>query len=236
VAVVLHEIAARIKPGVTTAALDFWAEERLGQMHAQPAFKGYGASSRRKGFPATLCISVNDVVVHGIPSAQHVLKEGDIVSIDVGSIYNGWFGDAAWTYAVGDVSAQARKLMQTCQQALEVGIAKACAGNHLSDIGRAIESRVHADGFAVVRDLSGHGVGSHLHEEPQVLNFYDGQKGAKLKPRMTIAIEPMITAGSYEVKTLTDNWTVVTADNSLAAHYEHTVAITDNGPDILSRL
>ncbi|MDY0295788.1 MAG: type I methionyl aminopeptidase [Acidobacteriota bacterium] len=230
VAVILEEIAERIRPGVTTLELDQWAEARILELNARPGFKGYG------GFPATLCTSVNEEVVHGIPSPERVLQEGDIVGIDVGSIYAGYYGDGARTYAVGEVSAEARQLMAVCRESLGKGIEAAVAGNRISDISLAIDRCVRPHGFEIVRDLTGHGIGRQLHEEPQILNYDCGRSGPRIKPNMTLAIEPMITAGTWEVRTLADQWTVVTADGSLAAHFEHTVAVTDNGPEILTRL
>jgi methionyl aminopeptidase len=235
VAVVLDELRRRIRPGVTTLELDAWAEERILGLRGRPAFKGYGGRNGAAPFPATLCTSVNQVVVHGIPSASCVLREGDIIGVDVGVICDGYFGDGAWTYAVGDVSSEALALMDACQRALSLGIEAARADGHLGDIARAVDGCVRAAGFSVVRDLSGHGVGRNLHEEPQVLNYYDGRRGPRLKSRMTLAIEPMINAGGWEVSTLDDGWTVVTRDGSLSAHYEHTVALTDDGPEILTR-
>jgi methionyl aminopeptidase len=236
VAVVLGELQERVKPGVSTMELDQWAEQRIVGLQAAPGFKGYGGRRGVIPFPATLCTSVNQEVVHGIPSPRIILQEGDIIGVDVGVLYKGYYGDGAYTYAVGRVSSSARALMETCQRSLQLGIDAAQAGSHLGDIAQAIDGCVRAAGFAVVRDLSGHGIGRNLHEEPQIVNYYDGQRGAKLKSRMTLAIEPMINAGSYEVRTLDDNWTVVTCDGSLSAHYEHTVALTDNGPEILTRL
>jgi methionyl aminopeptidase len=187
-------------------------------------------------FPATLCTSVNNVVVHGIPSEKQVLEEGDIISIDVGCIYKGFHGDGAYTFPVGEISEEARNLMDTCKKALQVGIKKAIKGNRVSDISRAIDRFVTPKGYGIVRDLTGHGVGRNLHEEPQILNYDDGNKGKKLKFNMTLAIEPMINAGTWQVRTLNDQWTVVTKDGSLSAHYEHTIGITPNGPEILTRL
>lgn len=235
VALVLSELGDRIKPGVTTLELDQWAEQRILGLKGRPGFKGYGGRNGAKPFPATLCTSVNQEVVHGIPAASRVLQEGDIIGVDVGVIYEGYYGDGAHTYPVGNISAKARDLLDTCRQALQLGIEQARAGNHLGDIAKAVEGCVRGRGFAVVRDLSGHGIGRNLHEDPQILNYYDGRPGAKLKSRMTLAIEPMINAGSYEVRTLDDDWTVVTCDGSLSAHYEHTVALTDNGAEILTR-
>jgi len=235
VAVVLDEIAARIRPGVSTLELDEWAEGRITGLKGLPAFKGYGGRSGSKPFPATLCTSINQQVVHGIPAGTCILREGDIIGIDVGVIYDGYHGDGARTYAVGSVTPQASELMAACQKSLQLGIAAARSGNHLGDIAKAIDGCVRAAGFSVVRDLSGHGIGRSLHEDPQILNYYDGRRGARLKNRMTLAIEPMINAGGWEVRTLDDGWTVVTLDNSLSAHYEHTVVLTDDGPEILTR-
>jgi len=230
IAVVLNDIESMIKPGVTTHELNQWAENRLLDMKAKPAFKGY------RGFPSTLCTSINDEVVHGIPSKARKLQEGDIIGIDVGCIYRDFYGDGAWTYPVGNVSTQASDLLNTCRESLYEGIAQAKGGNRVSDISNAIDKCVRSEGFEIVRDLTGHGIGRSLHEEPQILNFNTGIKGPKLKTNMTLSIEPMITNGSFEVKTLDDNWTVVTVDGSLSAHYEHTVAITENGPEIMTRL
>lgn len=235
VAVVLSELGERIRPGVSTLELDGWAERRIIALKGRPAFKGYGGRGGARPFPATLCTSVNQEVVHGIPAESRILREGDIVGIDVGVVYDGYFGDGACTYAVGGIAAQARQLLDTCRQSLQRGIAAARSGNHLGDIARAIDGCVRAAGFSVVRDLSGHGIGSSLHEDPQVLNHYDGRRGPRLKSRMTLAIEPMINAGGWEVRTLEDGWTVVTCDGSLSAHFEHTVALTDDGPEILTR-
>ncbi|HUU05006.1 MAG TPA: type I methionyl aminopeptidase [Patescibacteria group bacterium] len=235
VALVLDELGDRIKPGVTTLELDQWAEQRILGLKGKPGFKGYGGRNGANAFPATLCTSINQEVVHGIPSAQRFLRDGDIIGVDVGVIYEGYYGDGAYTYPVGSISSKARDLLDTCQNALQLGIEQARSGNHLGDIAKAIDGCVRARGFEVVRDLSGHGIGRSLHEDPQILNYYDGRSGAKLKSRMTLAIEPMINAGSYEVRTLDDDWTVVTCDGSLSAHYEHTVALTDNGAEILTR-
>jgi methionyl aminopeptidase len=233
VAVILSEIESRIRPGVTTDELDQWAEERIISLNAKPAFKGYGGYRK---FPATLCTSINNEVVHGIPSESCVLKEGDILSVDVGSIYKGFYGDGARTYAVGEISGEIVELMDVCKASLEAGIAKAVEGNRIRDISIAIENSIRPHGYGIIRDLTGHGIGRNLHEEPQILNFDDGRKGKKIKTGMTFAIEPMIAMGSYEVATLDDQWTVVTADGSVAAHFEHTVAVTENGPEILTRL
>ena len=234
IAIILSEIEERIKPGVSTYELDQWAEERIIGQGAKPGFKGH--VSGRRVFPATLCTSINDEVVHGIPSRHRILKDGDIIGIDVGCVYKGFFGDGAYTYPVGTVSRETADLLDTCHKALYIGIEKAKNGNRVSDISAAIDRFVTPKGYGIVRDLTGHGVGKSLHEEPQILNYDDGQKGKKLKVNMTLAIEPMINMGSFRVKTLSDEWTVATEDGSLSAHFEHTIAITSNGPEILTRL
>jgi methionyl aminopeptidase len=235
VAIILNEVRERIRPGVSTLDLDQWAERRITELDAKPLFKGYGRG-RRPGFPGTLCVSINEEVVHGIPSAARLLREGDIVSIDVGTMYKGYCGDGAWTFPVGAITPQAQQLLDCCRQSLEDGVAQAIEGNHLGDVSKAIDRTVRSKGFEIVRELSGHGIGRSLHEEPEILNFYNGQNGPRLKCNMTLSIEPMITAGTWEVRTLPDEWTVVTADGSLAAHFEHTVAIGDDGPQVLTRL
>lgn len=234
VAVVLSELKDMIRPGVSTYELDKFAEERITGLNAVPGFKGYGWGDRR--FPATLCTSINDQVVHGIPSRDVILAEGDIIGIDVGTIYKGFYGDGAYTYAVGQVSDDTKHLMDTCEKALYKGIDAAKEGNRVSDISNAIDKFVRSKNFEIVRDLTGHGIGRNLHEDPQVINYNNGIKGKKLSRNMTIAIEPMITNGDFQVKTLGDDWTVVTADGSLSAHYEHTIAISDNGPEILTKV
>lgn len=234
IAVILTELRDRVKPGVNTFDLDSWAEERILGFGAKPAFKGYIYGSRM--FPATLCTSINEEVVHGIPSKKRVLKDGDIIGIDVGCIYKGFHGDGAFTYPVGDISPEASHLLDTCNKALYKGIEKAKRGNRVSDISIAIDRFVSPKGYGIVKELTGHGVGRDLHEAPQILNYDDGRKGKKLKVNMTLAIEPMINMGTYEVKTLKDNWTVVTRDGSLSAHFEHTIAVTANGPEILTKL
>ena len=234
VAVVLSEITELVKPGVSTYELDRFAEDRILSLKAIPGFKGYGWGNKR--FPATLCTSINDQVVHGIPSKEVILKDGDIIGVDVGTVYKGYFGDGAYTYAVGNVSDDIKELMDTCEKALYKGIGIAKSGNRVSDISNSIDKYVRSKGFEIVRDLTGHGIGKNLHEDPQIINYNNGIKGKKLSENMTIAIEPMITNGDYRVKTLNDGWTVVTADGSLSAHYEHTIVVTDNGPEILTRV
>lgn len=230
IAVILTEIKDIVKPGLSTYDLDQWAEKRIIDLGAKPGFKGY------KGYPATLCTSVNHEVVHGIPSRDKVLKDGDILSVDVGSIYKGFYGDGAYTYAVGEISTDSQCLLDTCEESLYIGIEQSKLGNRVNDISIAIDKFVRSKGYEIVRDLTGHGIGRHLHEEPQILNYDNGLKGPKLKTNMTLAIEPMITNGSYEIRTLGDMWTVVTIDGSLSAHFEHTVVVTSNGPEILTRL
>jgi methionyl aminopeptidase len=234
VAIVLEGIRELIRPGVSTLELDIWAEERIRRENALPAFKGYRRGL--KVFPATLCTSINNEVVHGIPSRERVLRDGDIVSVDVGAVYDGYFGDGARTYAVGEIDEEAQRLLDVCQQSLLAGIKMALVNNHLNQISNAIDQFVRAAGFEIIRDLSGHGIGRNLHEEPEILNFFQSRKGPLLKENMTFAIEPMITNGSYQVKTAPDGWTVLTADGSLSAHFENTIAITANGPEILTRL
>ena len=230
VAQVLHEIAELVKPGATTADLDLFAQTRTKELGAKPAFKGY------HGFPGTLCVSVNEEVVHGIPSKKRVLKEGDIVGVDFGVSLDGWFGDSAKTFAVGQVSPEAQKLLEITEKSLYLGLEQAKVGNHLFDIGHAIQNFVESYGYSVVREFVGHGIGKNLHEDPQVPNFGIRGKGMVLKPGMVIAIEPMINAGKPEVRVLADGWTAVTADKKLSAHFEHTVAITEAGTEILTRL
>jgi len=222
-------IVPEVQPGKSTAELDRFAEDFiLSHPGATPAFKGL------YGFPASLCTSVNYEVVHGIPSDKRVLQDGDIVSVDAGVQLEGWFADAAVTYAVGDVDALSETLLRTTQAALKAGIAVAVSGNHLGDIGYAVQSTAENDGFSVVRDLVGHGIGREPHEEPQVPNFGRPGKGLELAPGMVLAIEPMVNAGTANVRTLPDRWTVVTIDKKRSAHFEHTVAVTEDGPRILT--
>jgi len=224
---VLGEVAAFIQPGVTTKQVDDFAAGRMKHYGAKSAFLGY------RKYPCHLCISVNDQVVHGLAGPRQ-LSFGDIVSIDVGVIYNGFIGDTARTVAVGGCGLLAQKLMDTTERALHEGIAQAVAGKRVVDISRAIQQTVESNGFSVVREYVGHGVGRSMHEEPQVPNFVDGKSSPKLRPGMTIAIEPMVNAGLPGTKTLNDGWTVVTQDGSLSAHFEHTVLITEAEPEILT--
>jgi methionyl aminopeptidase len=229
VAEVFEKLKGMIHPGVTTKELDEVAEEYILLKGARPAFKGY------RGFPATLCISINEEVVHGIPS-QRQLKEGDIVSLDVGVNFVGYFGDAAITLPVGEIDPEAKRLLEVTEKALTIGIEKAKIGNRLFDISFAIQRWVESHGFSVVRDFVGHGIGRDLHEEPQVPNFGAPHQGPRLEKGMVFALEPMVNEGTYEVRILSDGWTVVTADGKRSAHFEHSIAITDDGAEILSVL
>ena len=229
VAGALEELSRAIKPGITTADLDRMAESYILSKGAKPAFKGL------YGFPATICASVNDQVVHGIPSLR-VLENGDIISIDIGAEINGFFGDGAATFPVGEVDEETQLLLKVTKESLCLGIAQAVEGNRLSDISHAVEEHVIKNGFSVVRDYVGHGIGNKMHEEPQVPNFGQPGRGPRLKAGMTLAIEPMVNMGTHEVHTLPDNWTVVTKDRKKSAHFEHTIAITNGEPEILTRL
>ncbi len=229
VARVLEAVRGAIKPGVTTALLDLLAEQTIREAGADPAFKGY------RGFPASLCVSINEEVVHGIPSAERVLRPGDIVSLDLGTIVNGFYGDGAITIPVGEVTDSHQKLVQVTEEALSRGVEVVRAGNRISDIGHAVQSFVESKGFSIVRDFVGHGIGTKLHEEPQIPNYGEPGRGYRMLPGMVLAIEPMVNAGGHFVKTLSDNWTVVTMDGSFSAHFEHSVAVTENGPWVLSR-
>lgn len=229
VAETLEELKQQVKPGVTTKEIEKIAQEKITKKGGTPAFKGY------RGYPANICTSVNNQVVHGIPSGLK-LKEGDILSIDLGVLLDGFYGDGAITLPVGNVSPLAEKLLKVTEEALYIGIDKATPRNRVLDISSAIQNHVEKNGFSVVRALVGHGIGMSLHEEPQVPNFGMAGHGPKLKKGMTIAIEPMVNAGTYEIAVLDDKWTVVTLDNELSAHFEHTVAITDNTAEILTKI
>lgn len=229
VAAILEELRKKIRPGVKTIELDRLSEDLALKKGARPAFKGY------RGYPYSLCTSVNSEVVHGMPSERE-LKEGDIVSLDFGILNDGYYGDAAVTVPVGEITSGARKLLKITEEALYRGIAEVKAGNRIGDISSAIQGHVEAAGYSVVRDLVGHGIGKSLHEDPQVPNYGSGGRGIELKPGMVFAIEPMVNEGTYRVEILRDGWTVVTADGKLSAHFEHSVAITENGPVILSRI
>ena len=228
VAQVLALTEKEAKPGVTTLQLDRMAEAHIRQVRAVPSFKGY------YGFPATLCTSINDEIVHGIPSAKRTLREGDLLKIDCGAIYQGWQGDAALTVVVGTPKNGATRLVESTRQALEAGIAAMRSGGHVSDIGQAIEQFAHGLGYEVVRKYCGHGIGRHLHEEPAVPNYGPAGEGPQLRDGMVLCIEPMLNEGTWETKELNDGWTVKTADGRLSAHFEHTVAVTKDGPHILT--
>jgi methionyl aminopeptidase len=228
---VVAEMHARIRdairPGVTTAELDKIAREVLAERGARSNFLNY------RGFPAVICTSPNDVIVHGIPG-DYVLEEGDIISIDCGAIVEGYHGDAAWTYPVGTISREARRLLEVTERALWAGLEQVREGNRLHEIGRAVQQVAEAAGYSVVREYVGHGIGTAMHEEPQVPNYWPGNPGPRLKVGHCLAIEPMVNAGGAATRLLDDGWTVVTADGSLSAHFEHTIAITDDGPEVLT--
>lgn len=231
VAEVLRLVGARVQAGVTTGELDQIAEEYIRSCNAQPAFKGYGGKSNP--FPATLCTSIDEEVVHGIPGTR-TLKEGEILSVDVGVFKDGWYGDAAKSFAVGILDAEKQKLMKVTEESLLLGIAQAVEGNRVHDISWAVQNHVEENGFSVVRDLCGHGVGESLHEEPNVPNFGKQRTGPALVDGMTLAIEPMVNAGAWQVQVLSDGWTVVTRDGKPSAHWEHTVAVVNGKPEILT--
>jgi len=235
VTIVLEAMRDVVAPGVTTAELDQLAEKIIRQHKAVPSFKGYPHSSVND-FPASICTSINQEVVHGIPSRDRVLKEGDIVSIDVGTIYRGYQGDGAITLPVGHVSREAQRLIEVTQAALTVGIAQTWPGNRTGDISRAIERYVRSRGYQVVREYTGHGIGKAMHEEPQVPNYYvSGMQDYLLEPGLTLALEPMVNVGTWKTRALSNGWTVETADGKLSAHFEHTVAVTDGEPEVLTR-
>lgn len=225
---VLDRLEEALLPGVTTAELDRLAEEMIAAAGATPSFKGY------RGFPASICTSPNNVIVHGIPDST-ALKEGDILSLDVGVKFQGWHADSAWTFPVGEVDQEASALLKITEAALEAAIAQCRPGHRLGDVGHAVESVASAAGFSVVREYAGHGVGRALHEEPGIPNYGPPGRREVLSPGMTLAIEPMVNAGGPETRVLQDGWTVVTADGGLSAHFEHTVAITDDGYEVLTR-
>ncbi len=221
-----------IRPGVSTWELDQTALEVLQKYNAVSAFLGY------RGYPANICASINDELVHGIPSKERILREGDIISVDVGSVYRGFVGDSAWTYAVGEIGDEAAELMRVTEASLMAGIAQAVVGNKVMDISRAVQRTVEANGLHVVREYTGHGVGRQMHEAPQVLNYVGGDADGnyELEAGVVIAIEPMVQQGTWQTRALRDGWTVVSKDGSLSAHFEHTVAVTNSGPEILTLL
>jgi len=232
VAEVLESLSEHVRPGVATGELDRIAEELTRKHGATPAFKGYEVG--RRVFPKSVCVSVNEEIVHGIPSDDRVLREGDIVSLDFGVRYEGYFGDAAVTVPVGSVDERAERLMEVTRQALWAGIGEVRPGNRLGDVSASIQEHVEKNGFSVVRDFVGHGIGKQLHEEPQVPNFGKRGRGVRLREGMVLAIEPMVNAGGAEVVIKEDGWTAITRDGCLSAHFEHSVAITDRGPYVLS--
>ncbi|MBK7632696.1 MAG: type I methionyl aminopeptidase [Ignavibacteriales bacterium] len=232
VAETLQLLKSNVRVGITTLELDKMAEDYIRSNNAKPAFKGYSQGGA-PGFPGSICSSVDDEVVHGIPSAR-VLKEGEIISIDIGVLKDGYFGDAALSVEIGNISDEKQKLMDVTERSLQIGIEQAIAGNKVHDISNAIQVYVEANGFSIVRDLCGHGVGKFLHEEPSIPNFGRKGTGPKLKNGMTLAIEPMVNAGKYDVATAKDGWTIITADGSTSAHFEHTILINNNLPEILT--
>jgi methionyl aminopeptidase len=222
-------VKENLRPGITTKMLDQIVEEFILSQNAVPAFKGYN------GYPATICASVNEVVVHGIPN-DLPLEEGWILSVDIGAFVDGFCGDSAWTYPIGEIDAEAQRLLTVTEESLYKGIEQAVIGNRLSDISHQIQTVVESNGFSVVRDFVGHGIGRKMHESPQIPNFGEPGRGPRLKAGMTLAIEPMVNMGSYHVRILPDNWTTVTVDGGWSAHFEHTIAITADGPEILTKL
>ena len=233
VAEVLALVESELKPGVSTAHLDRLAEAHIRAAGATPSFKGYPGINPRRPFPASVCISIDDEIVHGIPG-ERVIRDGQVVSIDAGAIVEGWHGDAARTFFVGEPPAKVRDLIDVTRAALLAGIAAAVPGNHIDDISGAVEDVARPHGYGIIRQFVGHGIGTSMHEEPQVPNYRTGRRGRKLEPGLCLAIEPMFTLGRYEARVQPDDWTVVTADGSLAAHFEHSIAVTENGPEILT--
>jgi methionyl aminopeptidase len=233
VAEVLALVEAEIRPGVTTGHLDRIAEAHIRSTGATPSFKGYPGINPRRPFPASICISIDDEIVHGIPG-ERVIRAGQVVSIDAGAIVDGWHGDAARTFFVGEPPADVARLIETTRAAMMAGIAAALPGNHIEDISAAVEDVALPHGYGIVRQFVGHGIGTQMHEEPQVPNYRTGRKGRKLEPGLCLAIEPMFTMGAYQAHVLADDWTVSTVDGSLAAHFEHSIAVTEHGPEILT--
>jgi len=230
VAEILIELRENVHEGATTADIDRIAEDLTLKKKAKPAFKGY------RGFPASLCISVNDQVVHGIPSPKRVLKNGDIVGLDFGVIYDGYYGDSAMTVPVSQISPEIERLVRVTEQCLYRAIEQAVPGNYLSDVSAAVQKLADANHYGIVREFCGHGIGRSLHEDPPVLNYVHDGKGPKIKPGLVLAIEPMINLGTEKVKVLEDGWTVITADGKPSAHFEHTIAVTPDGPEILTKI
>jgi methionyl aminopeptidase len=232
---VLDLIEAELRPGVSTAHLDAIAEAHIRQSGATPSFKGYPGINPRRPFPASVCISIDDEVVHGIPG-ERLIRDGQVVSVDAGAIYDGWHGDGARTFVVGQPTVEVGKLVDTTRLAMMAGIAAAVPDATLADISGAIEDIAKPHGYGIVRQFVGHGIGTEMHEEPQVPNYRTGARGMKLVPGICLAIEPMLTLGTGDVSVKPDGWTVITSDGSLAAHFEHTIAVTENGPEILTTI
>jgi methionyl aminopeptidase len=233
VAEVLALVESELKPGVSTGHLDRIADAHIRASGATPSFKGYPGVNPRRPFPASLCISIDDEIVHGIPG-ERIIREGQVVSVDAGAIVDGWHGDGARTFYVGEPPAEVRALIDTTQAAMMAGIAAAVPGNHIEDISAAIEDVAKPHGYGVIRQFVGHGIGTSMHEDPQVPNYRTGRRGRKLEAGLCLAIEPMFTLGDYRAHILDDDWTVSTVDGSLAAHFEHSIAVTDDGPQILT--
>ena len=233
VAEVLALVEEELKPGVSTGHLDRLAEAHIRASGATPSFKGYPGINPRRPFPASLCISIDDEIVHGIPG-ERIIRDGQVVSVDAGAIVDGWHGDGARTFFVGEPSPAVAQLISTTRAALLAGIAAAVPGNHIEDISGAVEDVARAHGYGIVRQFVGHGIGTDMHEEPQVPNYRTGRKGRRLEPGLCLAIEPMLTMGDYRAHVLADDWTVSTVDGSLAAHFEDTIAVTEHGPEILT--
>ena len=226
---VMDRLRTFVEPGMSTQEIDEEVEGFIRSRGALPAFKGY------RGFPATVCISINEEIVHGIPSPHRRVKEGDIVGLDLGCIVEGYYADCAFTLPLGEIPPRVQELLDVTRESLELAITECRPGRRVSDVSHAVQRHVEEHGFAIVRAFVGHGIGRQLHEDPQVPNFGDPGRGPQLKPGMVLAVEPMVTMGTHEVKILDDHWTAVTADGSLAAHFEHTIAVTDHGPDVLTR-
>ncbi|MFP5341639.1 MAG: type I methionyl aminopeptidase [Candidatus Limnocylindria bacterium] len=233
VAEVLALVESELRPGVSTAHLDRIAEAHIRRSGGTPSFKGYAGINPRRPFPGSVCISIDDEIVHGVPG-DRVIREGNLVSIDAGAIVDGWHGDAARTFYVGEPPAEVRQLIDDTRAAMMAGIAAAVPGNHIEDISAAVEDVARPHGYGVIRQFVGHGIGTAMHEEPQVPNYRTGRRGRKLEPGLCLAIEPMFTLGDYRAHILDDDWTVATVDGSLAAHFEHSIAVTEHGPEILT--
>jgi methionyl aminopeptidase len=234
VAEVLDKIEAELRPGVSTADLDAMAEDHIRASGAVPSFKGYPGINPRRPFPASVCISIDEEIVHGIPGSR-TIRAGQIVSVDAGAIVDGWHGDGARTFFVGEPPPRVRELIDLTREAMMAGIAAAVPGNHIDDVSAAVENVARRGGFGIIRQFVGHGIGTDMHEDPQVPNYRTGRPGRKLEPGICLAIEPMFTLGADDTRIMADDWTVVTADGSLAAHFEHSIAITADGPQILTQ-